>query len=255
MSETTSARYVKAYFCLDMSTPTSASIFQSLLLPRYVKSYFCLDIQSLLLPRYVKSYSASICQILLLPRYVKSYFYLDMSKPTFASICQSLHSICNARAYICSVMSNTTSATLLQRLCLFLIAKTSFAPAATPHATLEDTYIDGKLVPKQTVILCHLMSVLYDPTQWQEPEKFLPERFLGEKGELIKHEAFCPFSMGPRTCIGQQLASNEVFLFFTSFLQRFNFTTVNKDDCVSTDGEQTGVTRQPYPFEMCFKPI
>lgn len=129
------------------------------------------------------------------------------------------------------------------------------APVATPHATLEDTYIDGKLVPKHTVILCHLMSVLYDPNEWQEPEKFQPERFLGEKGELIKHEAFCPFSMGPRTCIGQQLASNEVFLFFTSFLQRFNFTTVNKDDCVSTDGEQTGVTRQPYPFEMCFKPI
>ncbi|CAC5388125.1 Cytochrome P450 2C23 [Mytilus coruscus] len=129
------------------------------------------------------------------------------------------------------------------------------AAVATPHALLEDTYIDCKVVPKHTVILCHLMSVLYDPTERQEPEKFRPERFLGEKGEMIKPEVFCPFSMGPRTCIGQQLASNEVFLFFTSFLQRFNCTKVNKDDSSLTNGERTGETRQPDPFQMCLKPI
>lgn len=40
------------------------------------------------------------------------------------------------------------------------------------------------------------MSVLNDTTQWTEPEKFRPERFLEENGQLIKPDAFCPFSMG-----------------------------------------------------------
>lgn len=41
------------------------------------------------------------------------------------------------------------------------------------------------------------MSVLNDTTQWTEPEKFRPERFLGGNGQLIlKPDAFCQFSMG-----------------------------------------------------------
>ncbi|XP_063408562.1 cytochrome P450 2B19-like isoform X1 [Mytilus trossulus] len=131
----------------------------------------------------------------------------------------------------------------------------SVAPIATPHAVLEDTIIAGKLVPKQTIIYCHLMSVLNDTTQWTEPEKFRPERFLGKNGQLIKPDAFCPFSMGPRSCIGQQLATNEVFLFFTSLIQRFNFVKVNTDEELSLEGEQTGITRQPKLFKMYFEPI
>jgi len=59
--------------------------------------------------------------------------------------------------------------------------------------------------------------------------------------------------VGPRMCLGRQLAENEVFLFLASFLQRFTFTKANLGDVLSTEGEQTGITRQPIPFTMCFK--
>ena len=60
--------------------------------------------------------------------------------------------------------------------------------------------------------------------------------------------------VGPRMCLGRQLAENEVFLFLASFLQWFTFTKANLGDVLSTEGEQTGITRQPIPFTMCFKP-
>lgn len=130
----------------------------------------------------------------------------------------------------------------------------SVGPVAAPHAVLEDTYINGKLIPKKSILLCHLMSVNYDTAMWDKPEEFNPDRFINDEGNAFKPEGFSPFSMGPRMCLGRQLAENEVFLFLASFLQRFTFTKANPGDVLSTDGEQTGITRQPIPFTMCFKP-
>ena len=70
------------------------------------------------------------------------------------------------------------------------------APVSVPHATLEDSYICGKFVPKQSIILCDLMSVHMDPTVSDEPDVFRPERFIDENGQFRKNEAFCSFSMG-----------------------------------------------------------
>lgn len=67
---------------------------------------------------------------------------------------------------------------------------------AVPHTTLEDIYIEGKLIPKKSILLCDLMSVHLDPIVWNEPDIFRPERFLDDKGHFLKRENFCPFSLG-----------------------------------------------------------
>lgn len=125
-------------------------------------------------------------------------------------------------------------------------------PMAVPHATLEDIYIEGKLIPKKSVLLCDLMSIHLDPTVWNEPEMFHPERFLDDKGHFLKRETFCPFSLGPRQCVGKHLGEAELFLFFTSLLQRFDLIKANPDQTLSTEGTQTFVTLEPRPFEMKF---
>ena len=35
-----------------------------------------------------------------------------------------------------------------------------------------------------------------DPKIWEEPEQFLPERFLNESGEVVGKERIMPFSIG-----------------------------------------------------------
>ncbi|KAL8173133.1 UNVERIFIED_CONTAM: hypothetical protein K2H54_040502, partial [Gekko kuhli] len=74
-----------------------------------------------------------------------------------------------------------------------------------------------------TPIIPLLYSVLYDESEWEKPLKFYPEHFLDSEGKFVKRDAFLPFSAGRRMCAGETLARMELFLFFTSLLQRFNF--------------------------------
>ncbi|XP_071143109.1 cytochrome P450 2B4-like isoform X1 [Mytilus edulis] len=126
------------------------------------------------------------------------------------------------------------------------------APMAVPHTTLEDIYIEGKLIPKKSILLCDLMSVHLDPIVWNEPDIFRPERFLDDKGHFLRSENFCPFSLGPRQCVGKHLGEAELFLIFTSLLQRFDLIKANPDQTLSTEGKQTFVTLEPQPYEMKF---
>lgn len=56
-----------------------------------------------------------------------------------------------------------------------------------------------------------------DERFFPRPDEFLPERWLRETtGELAKSKEFPfahkPFGFGPRSCIGQRFAENEIFI-------------------------------------------
>ena len=75
------------------------------------------------------------------------------------------------------------------------------------------------------MVLGNTWAVNMDPKNWNDPHKFMPERFLDENGELKPRPAyFMPFSMGKRKCIGEVLAKNQLFLATAMIFQRFRFT-------------------------------
>ncbi|KGL82778.1 Cytochrome P450 2J6, partial [Tinamus guttatus] len=92
-------------------------------------------------------------------------------------------------------------------------------PVGVPRMTTRDTLLGGFLVPKGTLLMTSLNSVLMDK-EWETPDAFNPEHFLKD-GQFCRREAFIPFSLGKRTCPGEQLARAEIFLFFTALLQKF----------------------------------
>lgn len=57
---------------------------------------------------------------------------------------------------------------------------------------------------------------------------------------------------GRRACLGEQLARMELFLFFTSLLQCFTFSTCSGDE-LGLEG-QLGFTYSPRPYCMCVTP-
>ena len=68
----------------------------------------------------------------------------------------------------------------------------------------EDVILGNKfLIKKGERVSCSIATLLRDPKNFPEPDKFDVERWLDE--EKIKqnnHLAFIPFSAGPRNCIG-----------------------------------------------------
>uniref|UniRef100_A0A452GZF5 Cytochrome P450 family 2 subfamily W member 1 n=1 Tax=Gopherus agassizii TaxID=38772 RepID=A0A452GZF5_9SAUR len=128
-------------------------------------------------------------------------------------------------------------------------------PMSLPHETTEDVRLNGYVIPKGTYIIPLLASVLYDKTQWEKPGEFCPQHFLSTDGKFVTNEAFMPFSAGRRICAGETLARMELFLFFTSLLQRFTFHP--PPGVTSSDLDLTpavGFTTPPMPHKICAMP-
>jgi cytochrome P450 len=58
---------------------------------------------------------------------------------------------------------------------------------------------------------------------WRDPEAFRPERFLPPQAEKIPRGAFIPFGLGPRICIGQSFAMQEILVVLATVLPAFRF--------------------------------
>ncbi|XP_036424099.1 cytochrome P450 2J6-like isoform X2 [Colossoma macropomum] len=69
-------------------------------------------------------------------------------------------------------------------------------PLSVQHCTTRDTELMGYSIPKGTLIIPNLYSVLSEEGQWKFPHEFNPANFLNEQGQFEKPEAFLPFSIG-----------------------------------------------------------
>ncbi|GAO51000.1 hypothetical protein G7K_5113-t1 [Saitoella complicata NRRL Y-17804] len=76
-----------------------------------------------------------------------------------------------------------------------------------------------------TVLSVPSYSVHHDPNLWESPEEFRPERWLDiSKASVEKY--FIPFSYGPRSCVGRNVAVMELIKSMASILRRFDFERV-----------------------------
>ncbi|KAI0147946.1 cytochrome P450 ClCP1 [Hypoxylon sp. NC0597] len=86
-------------------------------------------------------------------------------------------------------------------------------------------FISGKFVPENTVVAVWQYAINHDSRYWTEPDTFAPERFLGDpkfKGDQL--DAMQPFSIGPRNCIGRNLAYAEMRLILAKIIYNFDMT-------------------------------
>ncbi|RUS83909.1 hypothetical protein EGW08_008323 [Elysia chlorotica] len=104
----------------------------------------------------------------------------------------------------------------------------SIAPFSFQRVVSADIQVNGYTIPKGSVIIPSLDSVLWDEKLWGDPQNFRPQRFLDETGAVVQPEYFVPFSMGKRVCIGEALAKVELFLYLSSLLQRFEVLPAEK---------------------------
>ncbi|XP_072723773.1 cytochrome P450 2J2 [Ciconia boyciana] len=124
-------------------------------------------------------------------------------------------------------------------------------PFNVPRLTVKDTVLDGFHIPKGTVVLTNLTSVMFDKNEWETPNTFNPGHFLKD-GQFWKRESFVPFSIGKRACLGEVLARSELFLFFTALLQKFTFQP--PPDTTLSLQFKLGITIAPQSYKICAVP-
>jgi cytochrome P450 len=133
-------------------------------------------------------------------------------------------------------------------------------PAGVAHKTTIDETIDGHPIPEGTTVVVSLYASLTDPKIWDEPQEFRPERFLDEDGKkfVSKPNAyFIPFSDGRRSCPGNKLALNNLFLVVGRFLQRTKMIdidgSVNDDHMKGDLMKSNGYMSVQYKIKLTLK--
>lgn len=90
---------------------------------------------------------------------------------------------------------------------------------------VSDVEIGGYTIPEGTLVLCCPSVTHHDPRFFHEPEAFRPERFEANADPIPKN-AYLPFGLGPRSCIGQGFVMVEAPLVLATLLQRYRFSLV-----------------------------
>ncbi|KAL3834956.1 hypothetical protein ACJIZ3_009692 [Penstemon smallii] len=102
------------------------------------------------------------------------------------------------------------------------------APLLLPHESMEDCVLDGFHVPKGSRIIVNVFAIGRDPETWVEPEKFLPERFIGSSIDVRGRDfQLLPFGSGRRGCPGLQLGLLVVRLVVAQLVHCFDWELPN----------------------------
>ncbi|XP_072039683.1 cytochrome P450 2F3-like [Amphiura filiformis] len=119
-----------------------------------------------------------------------------------------------------------------------------------PRYVPEDTTFEGYDIPKGTFLIPNLYSTTRDPSIWQDPDDFYPERFLDDNGCVNKPKQLMVFGSGRRVCLGEQLARMELYIIFTHLLHRFTFKKPDESTILDLKPKVTTVMA-PKSYELC----
>jgi cytochrome P450 len=87
--------------------------------------------------------------------------------------------------------------------------------------TIDGDELGGFPVGPRTDVFISPYLLHRHPDFWSEPEAFRPERFAGADAEERHKFAYIPFSVGPRHCIGENLAMFEMLVHLRTMMRRF----------------------------------
>lgn len=128
---------------------------------------------------------------------------------------------------------------------IYEILRYSSSPIV-PHVATENSQIGGYGVLKDTIVFINNFELNTSEKLWDNPKVFNPERFLETvPANKVRKEAppnapsvlrvkkniphFLPFSVGKRTCIGQNLVRCFTFLMLSNILENFDVSSDNPD--------------------------
>ncbi|MHB8475883.1 MAG: cytochrome P450 [Steroidobacteraceae bacterium] len=90
--------------------------------------------------------------------------------------------------------------------------------------TLEADELGGYPIAPRTDVFISPYVLHRHPAFWSDPEEFRPERFAGADAEERHRFSYIPFAVGPRHCIGENIAMFEMLVHVHAMSRRFRLT-------------------------------
>jgi cytochrome P450 len=94
---------------------------------------------------------------------------------------------------------------------------------------LEADELGGFPVAARTDVFISPYTLHRHPDFWGAPEEFQPARFAGIDAKERHRFAYIPFSVGPRHCIGENMAMFEMLVHVNRMARRFRLRLLNDD--------------------------
>ncbi|CAO2177468.1 unnamed protein product [Urochloa humidicola] len=102
------------------------------------------------------------------------------------------------------------------------------APLLIPHLSMADCDIEGCTIPSGTRVLINIWALARDPSYWESPEEFMPERFM-EGGSAATMDfkgndfPYLPFGSGRRMCPGINFSMGMIEGMVTNLVYHYNW--------------------------------
>ncbi|KAK7376740.1 hypothetical protein VNO80_02156 [Phaseolus coccineus] len=113
------------------------------------------------------------------------------------------------------------------------------SPLLLPREAIERCSIDGYQIEAKTVVYVNAWAIARDPENWEKPEEFCPERFIGSEMELKGKEfEALPFGSGRRMCPAKHMGMVNVELCLANLVHTFDWEVgpgFDKEEMLDTE--------------------
>jgi len=87
----------------------------------------------------------------------------------------------------------------------------------------EALTIGDYAIRRSEIVFVNILGIHHRADLYPEPERFDPERFLGDAERELPRGAYIPFGAGPRVCIGNHFALMEGHVLLATLARRLRF--------------------------------
>lgn len=132
------------------------------------------------------------------------------------------------------------------------VRKYSPAPVIPLRYVHEETQIGGYHIPAGSEIAVNIYGCNMNKNQWEDPEEWRPERFLGGKYDLLDLHKTMAFGAGKRACAGALQASLIASASIARLVQEFEWRL--RGDAEEENVDTLGLTtRKLQPLHVVIK--
>ncbi|KAK7403524.1 hypothetical protein QQX98_010702 [Neonectria punicea] len=129
-------------------------------------------------------------------------------------------------------------------------------PICLPRTSIKDIPYEGSVIPAGTDFFMNAYAADYDSKRFDQPDQFIPERFLSDKEGGTPHYAY---GAGSRMCAGSHLANRELYTAYIRLITAFEILPARDPadrpemDAIECSANPTSLTTDPKPFKVGLK--